>query len=75
VIGAIRADCNAGCVCVCRCGTVWGSLSLQLVAAPSWCRGLFSGSNILVCLAISAGERQEICQEISGCVACYLYLG
>ena len=48
-------------------GTLWGSLPLCYVGAPSWCWGLFSGSNILVCTAIPAGERQEICKGISGC--------
>jgi hypothetical protein len=57
-------------VCVCVCvwawmlsDTLWGSLPLCSVGAPSW----FLGSNILVCTAISGGERQEICKGISGC--------
>ena len=52
-----------------------GVMPLDSVGMSSWCRGLFSGSNILVCWAVSAGERQEISRENSGCVACYLYLG
>jgi len=46
-------------------GTLCVSLSLCSVGALSWCRGLFSGSNILVYSSISAAERQEICKGIS----------
>ena len=55
----------------------WNSVGIMpvgSVGAPSWCRGLFSDCNILICVAISVGERQGIRKEISGCVACYLYL-
>jgi len=34
-----------------------GVMPLDSVGMSSWCRGLFSGSNILVCWAVSVGER------------------
>ena len=56
-------------------GILWGSLPLCSVACHLGVGGLFSGSTMQVCLGVSVGERQKICKEVGGCVACYLYLG
>ena len=68
-----RLVCRGGvCVSVDDQWHTVGVAAPMFCGASSWCRGLFSGSSIQVCLVVSVGERQKICKEVGGCVACYL---